>query len=129
MKLDSKTTEQVKEVESKVKTTGVKTKLTLEDKIKEWKKTYSKLYKNEFEDKTIIWKILSRKDFKDVLNMSDELSQEDRLLTKQEITTLKSVLYPENIAELIEQNAGLATTLSEEILSKSGFELSETEAL
>ena len=40
-----------------------------------------------------------------------------------------AMLYPFNAEELIEENAGLATVLSEEILARSGFAISYTEEL
>ena len=40
-----------------------------------------------------------------------------------------TVLYPFDVDALVEDNAGLATVLSEEILAKSGFAMSYTEEL
>ncbi len=55
--------------------------------------------------------------------------EENRIMTKQEMMVKKAVLYPFNVDELIEENAGIATVLSEEILAKSGFAISYTEEL
>ena len=40
-----------------------------------------------------------------------------------------AILYPFDVDTLIDENAGLATVLSEEILAKSGFAISYTEEL
>ena len=50
-------------------------------------------------------------------------------MAKQESMVKTVVLFPDNIEELIEEKAGIATVLSDEILDKSGFYLSETESV
>ena len=49
--------------------------------------------------------------------------------SKQELMVKAAILYPFNVDALIDENAGLATVLSEEILAKSGFALSYTEEI
>lgn len=102
---------------------------SLEENIVLWKKQFGKVYKNELEDEAIIWRAIKRGEYRQLLKVSEELEPEERLLAKQETTVIMATLYPKNIAELIERNAGLATVLSEEILAKSGFDITETQAL
>lgn len=96
--------------------------------IEQWKKELGRIYKNKVDDIEIIWRPIRRKEYKELLNISVD-ENEDALFVRQEKTCLMAVLHPNNIEELMEQKAGLASVLSEEILSKSGFELSATEAL
>jgi hypothetical protein len=52
-----------------------------------------------------------------------------KIYERQEKITATVILYPENIGELIADNAGLATTISDEVILKSGFELETTEEI
>ena len=96
--------------------------------ILDWKKEYKRIFKNEVDGDIIIWRRLKRKEYKEILAYEDE-DEENRIMTKQEMMVKKAVLYPFNVDELIEENAGIATVLSEEILAKSGFAISYTEEL
>lgn len=93
-----------------------------------WKREYKKVFKNSIDGETIIWRRIKRGEYKDILN-EVETDEDNKILNKQERIVETSVLYPFNIKEVIEDNAGLATVLSEEILAKSGFALSYTEEL
>ena len=128
---DKKTEEVIADKEVTTKKESIKKvkELSIEDQIVAWKKQYGKVYKNSVNGEEIIWRPIRRKEYRELLNISEELEADARLLAKQEATTLMGVLFPANIAELIEQKAGLATVMSEEILAKSGFDISETEAL
>lgn len=95
--------------------------------IPQWKQEYKRVFKNEFDGEIIIWRRLKRKEYKDILKQL--VDEDDRLLSRQEKMVEAAVLFPFNIKELLDENAGLATVLSEEILSKSGFALSYTEEL
>lgn len=115
------------EVATKVPAT--KKDLSLEEKIAIWKAAHGRIYKNTIDGESIIWRAVKRGEYKQLLKINEDLEEEDRLLAKQEATVKMVTLYPENIEELIEQKAGLATVLSDEILAKSGFDISTTEAL
>lgn len=97
--------------------------------IPEWKAKFGKLYKNLVDGEIYIWKPLRRGEYKELLKLNEDAIAEDRYLLKQEAVVEMAVLFPESIKEVIQEKAGLATVLSEEILSKSGFDISETEAL
>ena len=102
--------------------------LDLTDYIEQWKKEYKRVFKNDIYGDTIIWRRLKRGEYKNILNETED-DQDSKILTKQEKMVAAAVLYPFNIEELIEDNAGLATVLSEEILARSGFAISYTEEL
>lgn len=102
--------------------------LDLTKYIEKWKQEHKRIFKNDIDGETIIWRRLKRGEYKNILNESEE-DQDNRILTKQEKMVATAVLYPFNIEEVIEDNAGLATVLSEEILAKSGFAISYTEEL
>lgn len=102
--------------------------LDLTKYIEKWKQEHKRIFKNDIDGETIIWRRLKRGEYKNILNESEE-DQDNKILTKQEKMVATAVLYPFNIEEVIEDNAGLATVLSEEILAKSGFAISYTEEL
>lgn len=114
--------------ETVVKGNKIATEESLEKLIPEWKKEFGRLYKNTVDDIEIIWRPIKRREYRELLSISTD-GNEDAFFLRQEKTCTMAVLYPNNIVELIEQRAGLASVLSEEILAKSGFDLSETEAL
>ena len=92
------------------------------------KATYKKVFKNEIDGEVIIWRRLKRGEYKEILKADIE-EEEDKILTKQELMVKTAILYPFDVDTLIDENAGLATVLSEEILAKSGFAISYTEEL
>lgn len=92
-----------------------------------WKAQYKRIFKNEIDGEVIIWRRLKRGEYKEILKA--DTGEEDKILTKQELMVKASVLYPFDIESLIDENAGLATVLSEEILAKSGFAISYTEEI
>ena len=99
-------------------------------KIAEWKKSFGKIYKTVIDGDDFIWKRINRSDYTRIMTEVVDDDSDIRYYKRQEEITKSIILYPENIDELIEQNAGLATTLSSEALDKSGFEVvSKTEEL
>lgn len=102
--------------------------LDLTDKIEEWKRVYKRVFKNEIDGEIIIWRRLKRGEYKEILKLEEE-DEDNKILTKQERMVKTAMLYPFNADEIISENAGLATVLSEEILARSGFAMSYTEEL
>lgn len=102
--------------------------IDLTEQIESWKKQYKKIFKNEIDGETIIWRRLKRGEYKDILKLNED-DEDERILVKQERMVKATVLYPFDVDALVEDNAGLATVLSEEILAKSGFAMSYTEEL
>lgn len=102
--------------------------LDLTEYIKKWKQEHKRVFKNDIDGETIIWRRLKRGEYKNILKETEE-DNDSQILTKQEKMVVTAMLYPFNAEELIEENAGLATVLSEEILARSGFAISYTEEL
>lgn len=102
--------------------------IDLTEYIEKWKKEYKRVFKNDIDGEMIIWRRLKRGEYKNILK-EDESDEDSKILTKQEKMVAAAILYPFNVQELIEENAGLATVLSEEILARSGFAISYTEEL
>lgn len=102
--------------------------LDLTEYIEKWKQEHKRVFKNDIDGETIIWRRLKRREYKNILKETEE-DNDSQILTKQEKMVVAAMLYPFNAEELIEENAGLATVLSEEILARSGFAISYTEEL
>lgn len=99
----------------------------LVEHIEEWKQQYKKIYKNDFEENIILWRRLTRGEYKTILRETEE-----DVFAKQEEIVKTALLYPYSEKEqlaLIEDNAGFATVMAEEILAKSGFAISYAEEL
>jgi hypothetical protein len=103
---------------------------TLEQKISQWKVQYGKLYKSVIDGDVYIWRKLKRKEYVELMaDKSEEDQVTGKIYERQEKIASIVVLYPNNIGELIETNAGLATTIADEVIMRSGFELASTEEL
>lgn len=91
--------------------------LTLEEKIEAWKKEYgNRIYNTTLFGETYIWKAITRSEYKEIRQTPGD--------DREMLICLQQTLYPENketLKELFEEKAGIPTTLSEEILEKSGF--------
>lgn len=96
--------------------------------IEDWKAQHKRIFKNEIDGETIIWRRLKRGEYKEILAHQDP-DEDSKILSKQEMMVKAAVLYPFDVEALIEDNAGVATVLSEEILARSGFAISYTEEL
>jgi len=95
-----------------------------ENKISEWKILHGKIFKSTIDGQEYIWMKIKRSVYVEIMNHKDE--SEDAFYKRQELIARKCVLFPENIGTLIETNGGLATTLSDEIIFKSGFDIQST---
>lgn len=115
--------EEVKQVES-----VEEGEIDLTELIAQWKLQYKRIFKNDIDGETIIWRRLKRGEYKEILKET-ESDEDSKILIKQEKMVKAAILYPFNAQEVIDENAGLATVLSEEILAKSGFAISYTEEL
>ena len=101
-----------------------------QQQVDEWKAEHGKVFKTSIGDDVIIWRKLRRKEYVHI--MSKEATADaagDKVYARQDLIVEMAALYPENIQDLIQENAGLATCVSDEIILKSGFDLTETEEL
>lgn len=130
MKIENTNETIKKEKVTKVNKTALSiTEDNLGELIPEWKAKYGRIYKNIVDGDVFIWKAIRRKEYRELLKMNDDIDADERFLLKQESVVQMATLFPENISSFIESKAGLATVLSEEILARSGFDISETESL
>lgn len=88
-----------------------------------WRKEFKHIYKTQIGDNIFVWKKLKRREYADIISQAyDGLTARNIQIIQEEEITKVAVLYPKNIVALIEEEAGTATTLSEEIMAKSGFD-------
>ena len=99
-----------------------------------WKLQYGDLYRTNLNNNSFIWHKVRRKDY--IALMTDpEISaienQELRIFFRQEKIMKQCVLYPdmETLENLIENNAGVAGNISDEIMMVSGFRPVSTEQI
>ena len=102
--------------------------LTLEEKIMQWKKIYKKVFSSQIDGTEYIWHRISRKDYNDVMEINVGDSIEDKIYNRQVEIIKVSVLNmdEEEINSKIDELAGLASSLADEILNKSGFSIEST---
>ena len=90
----------------------------LQSQVDEWKGAYGQVYLTEVDDDdTFIWRVLNRKEFKEVMKVeSDAMYREERVCEL-------CILWPEDYTfdSISDGKAGVPTILSEQIMEKSGF--------
>jgi hypothetical protein len=105
-------------------------KMINDQQIQEWKTKFKKIFKTIIDGEPYIWRKLGRPEYVTLMADRAEEGQEAlKLYERQEEITAIVTLYPENIKELIKENAGLATAISTQCLDKSGFDVQEAEEL
>ena len=107
------------------------TEMTIEDKVIEWKKEYKKVFLSTIDDEDYIWRRIKRKEYSDIMAIKDTEDVDERIYQRQ-IAIAKLVVLnftEEELEERIEELAGLASTIADEVLSKSGFNLTSTTEL
>lgn len=108
--------------------------------IEEWKAEYGYVYKTMDGKKPIIYRPIRRDEYRQLMlstdiPIEDENDPEKRFerLSKRQVGICEiTVLYPEaeELSKMLENKAGLASTLSNEIMDYSGFDsLAKTEEL
>lgn len=117
----------------------MKTKETTKETIKkekisiidEWKKTYKRVFKTVIDDEEYIWRRILRKEYSAIMDINDGETIEERIYSRQKemIKTVVLNIDDNIMEERIGDLAGLVTSLSEEVLLKSGFTVSSTEEL
>lgn len=101
-------------------------KIISQQQLDEWKLRHGELYRTYLNGKSYIWHKIKRKDY--ISLMTDtELSAIDnaelRIFMRQEKIVKLCVLYPEpkELENIVENNAGVAGNISDEIMLVSGF--------
>lgn len=102
----------------------------LQAKIQAWKAEHGKVFKTVIDGEDYIWRKLKRKEYVALMSVkSEEEDLDARIYERQEEIAKLVILFPENITELVEENAGLATTIADEVIARSGFGITETQEL
>lgn len=103
-----------------------------EDKINTWKAEYKDIYRSRIADYTFFWHKIRRGDYVKIMSDKDlnEIDNIDlKVYYRQDIIIKSSVLYPseEELDKILEDNAGISTTLADEIMIRSGFGRAQSE--
>ena len=93
--------------------------------LKELKAQHKKLFKTVLGEDIFVWHKLNRKEYKQVMKKLED--RDERLWAREEEACRLAIVYPcqEVIEEMLDESAGLATILSDEIYEKSGFRVAE----
>ena len=104
-------------------------KTVSQQQIAEWKMEWGKIFKTSIGNQPFIWRKLKRKEYVNIMSSGEGTMEAEKFYERQEMIAQATVLFPENIEEVIEDDAGVATALADEILLKSGFDITTTEEL
>lgn len=99
-----------------------------QEQLNDWKKEYGHIYKTTIGDVAIIWRKLRRKEYVETMTAETD-SPDTKIFDRQDAIVKLCSLYPDDIEELIEQEAGISGAVADEIPMKSGFDISATEEL
>ena len=100
-----------------------------ETQINEWKQKYRKIYKSVVGDSVVIFRKLNRAEYVNIMSHVEDDDAQIKIYKRQDAITEAATLYPENVTELVEENAGFASLMADEILTRSGFNLVSTTEL
>jgi hypothetical protein len=100
-----------------------------ESMIGEWKAKYGKVFKTTVGGDEYVWRKLKRPEYVAIMNDENTPDGPNAIYSRQEAITKTVVLFPANITDLVDSDAGLATTIADEVLTKSGFDTSKTEEM
>lgn len=101
--------------------------LTLDDKITAWKEEHKKIYMTIIDGNNYIWRRIKRKEYAEI--MAIEAENIDERIYERQIAITKKVILNMPIEELekdLEELSGLAPSIAEEVLAKSGFTITTT---
>lgn len=101
--------------------------LTLDDKIIAWKEEHKKIYMTIIDGNNYIWRRIKRKEYAEI--MAIEADNIDERIYERQIAITKKVVLNMPIEELekdLEELSGLAPSIAEEVLAKSGFTVTTT---
>lgn len=102
----------------------------LDEKLKnQLKAKYPKLYVTELDNgQQVVWHPLTRKEYRDIVAIVDENKTDTEIImSRQEDTCRRCIVYPEKdeLEKLIQECAGVATTICDEVYAKSGFNMTK----
>ena len=121
-------TEEKQKQEEQVEKTEEKETLS-KKQIVDWKSKHGKIYKTTIGDDVYIWRKIKRKEYVDIMAKEAGATDQERIYNRQDEIAKAVTIYPENFPEIMEENAGVASTIADEALAKSGFDIPSTEEL
>lgn len=98
--------------------------------IAQWKKDHGRIYKSIIDGDVYIWRKLKRREYVELMaDRAEDDQVNSKLYERQEKIMKAVVLFPADIDDQVDSNAGLATTIADEVILRSGFDLASTEEL
>lgn len=98
--------------------------------IDEWKKEFGEIYRTHISNIDVIWHKLRRKEYVELMTQEyPEENQQARVFARQDNIVRSVVLAPADIDKYINGLAGFSTSIADEVMARSGFDLSNTEQL
>lgn len=98
--------------------------LSNDQKIERWRNLYQKIYLSVYDEQEFVWRKIKRREYVEIMENTPEENLDDVVEYRQYLTIKTCVLSPnseQEIDDLLEEYPGLLTSLSAEILKKSGF--------
>lgn len=95
--------------------------MNMSDKINYWKDKYKKIYCTTIDDTQFIWRRINRAEYYQCAFQKFNNDSKIDMFEKQYLFCKIGVLYPENVVDIMDECAGIAPILSDEIIYKSGF--------
>ena len=97
--------------------------IEFEQMVQQLKNKYGSIYQMEIADQRVIFKPLSRREYKEVMALTLD-DEEDSIVMKRENMVAKmAIVYPskEEVEDIIERYAGVAEVVCDECMRVSGF--------
>lgn len=97
--------------------------LSLDEKIIYWKNKYKRIFKCSIGGQTYIFRRINRKEYTKIAftKPQENISKQEEMYNKQYEFCKVAVLYPDNVADILDDCAGISPTLGDEIIFNSGF--------
>lgn len=101
-------------------------KVVSNQQINAWKQEFGEVYRTDLNGQVYLWHKLRRKDYIDIMSnaeFSNIENSEVKVFLRQEEILRRGALFPngEALDYIIENNAGVAANISDEIMLASGF--------
>ena len=97
--------------------------------IDEWKKEFGEIYRTHINNIDVIWHKLRRKEYVELMTQEYAEEGQARIFARQDNIVRTVVLAPADIDKYINGLAGFSTSIADEVMARSGFDLTNTEQL
>lgn len=106
-----------------------KTNTVTQKQIADWKKEYGHVYRTRLGATDVFWHKLRRKEYVDIMTADYTEEGQARIFARQDRIVKAATLWPEDVEKYIDGLAGFSTSIADEIMDRSGFNVAETEEL